>query len=355
MKRSKDLEISNFIHKLSVANDENQNLSNQLKNMGINLNSKDEELTKIRKRQSELGVENDKLKVQLKSLETLEKDLACVTTKNLNAQLRIQELETRLDESERKYHRDLSELKSVNYQQLEEIKQLKHDIKNDATRFEKMHAEYEITRLEMNKMELSKLKCEQLEREMQEIRMTKLQRLSELEVNHKKYSDTLEKYENEIKLLNAQMINLQNEIKNKDQECKQLEKLFDTERQKTGNLIKQVDELNSLNTKLSMQNSESKRRQVSVELLTEECNTLRKNLTIATIESESRKADIAALNSQIAILDNTIKSLKDSSDKQNQLGMSYENTVYELKKKQEDYKKLQQVRNISLVQNQICK
>jgi hypothetical protein len=132
-------------------------------------------------------------------------------------------------------------------------------------------------------------------------------------------------------------------MKNRENDCKQLEKLFDAERNKTSSLIKQVDELNSLNTQLSMQSSESKRRLVSVELLTEECNTLRKNLTIATIESESRKAEIAALNSQISILDNTIKSLKDSSDKQNQLGMSYENTVSELKKKQDEYKKLQAV------------
>ncbi len=66
-------------------------------------------------------------------------------------------------------------------------------------------------------------------------------------------------------------------------------------------------------------------------------------MTIATIESESRKAEVSALTSQVNLLDNTIKSLKDSSDKQNQLGMSYENTVYELKKKQDEYRRLQQV------------
>lgn len=41
--------------------------------------------------------------------------------------------------------------------------------------------------------------------------------------------------------------------------------------------------------------------------VTEECNQLRKNLTLMTIESESRKAEIATLNSQINILENTIR------------------------------------------------
>ncbi len=41
--------------------------------------------------------------------------------------------------------------------------------------------------------------------------------------------------------------------------------------------------------------------------MTEECNQLRKNLTLTTIESESRKAEVTSLNSQIALLEGTVK------------------------------------------------
>lgn len=54
----------------------------------------------------------------------------------------------------------------------------------------------------------------------------------------------------------------------KEQECKQLEKLLETERNKTCSLIRQIDELNSLNTQLTMQNSDAKRRLVSLDLVT---------------------------------------------------------------------------------------
>lgn len=56
-----------------------------------------------------------------------------------------------------------------------------------------------------------------------------------------------------------------------------------------------------------MQFSEAKRKLVSLELLNEECNQLRKNLTVITIESESRKAEITTLSSQITILETTLK------------------------------------------------
>ena len=197
LKRSKDQEITSFINKLSAANDDNLNLTNQLKNIGINLNNKDEDLNKMRKRFNDLSVEHEKLK-------HIELDLVTMTNKSLTASARAQDLEARLEETERKYHRDLN----AYYQQQEEIKQLKQEIKNDSIKFEKLHADYEYARLELNKMELSKMKADQLEREMNEIKNTKLLKLSELETHNKKYSETIEKFENEIKLLNAQMLNL---------------------------------------------------------------------------------------------------------------------------------------------------
>jgi hypothetical protein len=65
-----------------------------------------------------------------------------------------------------------------------------------------------------------------------------------------------------------------------------------------------------------------------------------------TIESESRKAEVSTLNSQISILENTVKSLRDASEKHSKLEMNYDSASYELKKKHDDFKRLQQVCNI---------
>ncbi len=109
--------------------------------------------------------------------------------------------------------------------------------------------------------------------------------------------------------------------------------------------------------------------------MTEECNQLRKNLTLTTIESESRKAEVTTLVSQITILEATIKvinafylqtmkqlqincislqSLRDSSERHTQLEQSFEQTTLELKKKHEDYKKLQQVSSFHFVCIFLC-
>lgn len=129
----------------------------------------------------------------------------------------------------------------------------------------------------------------------------------------------------------------------RDQEYAQIEKLLESEKKKTSSLLHQIDELKTFNSDLSMQLSDSKRRLVSLDLITEECNQLRKNLTTITIESESKKVECMTLNSQINILETTLKSLRDTNNKQNNLEGSLENVTHELKKKQEDYKRLQQV------------
>ncbi len=56
-------------------------------------------------------------------------------------------------------------------------------------------------------------------------------------------------------------------MKIKDQEYKQLEKQLDLERQKMTPLLKQLDELSALNTQLTMQNADAKRRLISLELV----------------------------------------------------------------------------------------
>lgn len=59
----------------------------------------------------------------------------------------------------------------------------------------------------------------------------------------------------------------QNELRVKEQECKHLEKLLEAERMKTQNLMKQIEDLSNLNSQLSMQNTDAKRRLVSLELV----------------------------------------------------------------------------------------
>ncbi len=207
-KRLKEQELAGFIHKLSLSNEENMNLLNQVKNMSLNLGSKEEELSKLKKRFADLNSENEQNRTKIKSLDQVTQDLATSNAKLSNAQSRCVELESRLEDSMRKHNRELNDLKGQNNSHIDEINKLRQILKNEALRFEKLQSDYEQTRVEINKMELVRIKAEQYERELYEIKSSKLERLNELEFGHKKYSETLEKYENEIKLLNAQMINI---------------------------------------------------------------------------------------------------------------------------------------------------
>jgi hypothetical protein len=56
-------------------------------------------------------------------------------------------------------------------------------------------------------------------------------------------------------------------MKIKEQESKQLEKSIESERTKAISLIKQLEELNAINSQLTMQNAEFKRRLVSLDLV----------------------------------------------------------------------------------------
>ncbi len=56
-------------------------------------------------------------------------------------------------------------------------------------------------------------------------------------------------------------------MKIKEQDCKQLEKTIDTERNKALMLVKQLEELNNVNSQLTIQNAEYKRRLVSLDLV----------------------------------------------------------------------------------------
>ena len=56
-------------------------------------------------------------------------------------------------------------------------------------------------------------------------------------------------------------------MKIKEQDCKQLEKTIDTERNKALMLVKQLEELNNVNSQLTIQNADYKRRLVSLDLV----------------------------------------------------------------------------------------
>jgi acetylglutamate synthase len=59
----------------------------------------------------------------------------------------------------------------------------------------------------------------------------------------------------------------QNNLKCKEEECKQLDKIIDSERYKTKSLIDQIDDLHSTNNQLVTQYSEAKRRLVAFDLV----------------------------------------------------------------------------------------
>jgi len=56
-------------------------------------------------------------------------------------------------------------------------------------------------------------------------------------------------------------------MKIKEQESRQLEKSIEFERSKAITLIKQLEELNAINSQLAMQNADFKRRLVSLDLV----------------------------------------------------------------------------------------
>lgn len=147
--------------------------------------------------------------------------------------------------------------------------------------------------MESNKVESLKMKCEFLERELKDAKMTKERSNYTHHQFESKHETSSENFESENKLLANQIKNLvrfqwivlrpeilidnlenlffkkikRNDVRVLEQENKQLEKVIESERQKTLSYIKQVDELNNQQTTQTMQNSEYKRRLVSLDLV----------------------------------------------------------------------------------------
>lgn len=208
LKNSKELEASNFLSKLSLLNDENMSLINQLKNINTNTNAKDDELNKQRKKLSDLVNEYDKLRGQVKSYSNMEHDFVDLSTKNTHANEKIQTLETKIAEWERKYNKELESFNNFSQQQQQLIKQLKQQLTAETLKHESLNADFSLLKLEANKLESLKAKCDHLEAELKETRSNKLSRLNEYESTAHKFHETNEKYEIEIKMLNNQIASL---------------------------------------------------------------------------------------------------------------------------------------------------
>ncbi len=205
LKKLKDMDTSNFLSKLSILNDENLSLTSQLKNMSSNISQKDGEINNMAKKLGDLSKDNEKLQSQLKSYLNLENELVDVHMKNTEAKERIHDLEAKLGDWERKYNKDLNESKNSNTQQ---IKQLKQELTDEILKYENLHTEFSLLKLEINKLNQFKIKCDYLEKELAESRANKLQKINEYEANTKKYYEAGDKLENENRLLMAQLTSM---------------------------------------------------------------------------------------------------------------------------------------------------
>jgi chromosome segregation ATPase len=215
LKKSKELDASNYLTKLSALNDENLSLVNQLKSISNNTNFKDEELNKQRKKLQDLVNEYDKLRGQLKSCSNLEQDLNEANIKHKHANEKITNLEQKITEWERKYNKELEDFNNFSQQQQQQIKQLKQQLTSETLKHESLNADFSLLKLEASKLESLKSKCDHLESELKETRANKLTRLNDYEQTAHKFHETNEKYENEIKMLNSQINNLVSKHKKK--------------------------------------------------------------------------------------------------------------------------------------------
>ncbi len=288
LRKSREAEVKAMASKLQTLSEENQKLTNLLKSHG-----NDDEL---RTRIAELSAENEKLAKSCADFENLENDLIDAQFSKDNATKRVEELENKLRQLEAKYSKEAAEFKTLSQQYQAQVKALKQQVTDETLKAENLSTDCSLLKIESNKVDALRMKCEHLEKELAEARTAK-----------SSAGDDYSESDNNSKLLMSQIRNLKTDVRVREQEVKQLEKLIESERCKTQSYVKQIDELNNLQSQSCMQVSEYKRRLVSLEMLTDECNQLRKNLTQITIESEGRKSEITALMSQINILESTVK------------------------------------------------
>lgn len=132
--------------------------------------------------------------------------------RNSSAQDKINSLEQKLDESERKHAKEVNEIKQTNMNLASELKQKKQELVNEALKADGLSSEYARLKVEVSRLESFRQKSEALEKELVEVKAAKAQRSNDYDLmmmttNRRAY-ESGEKFESEIKLLNSQVSSL---------------------------------------------------------------------------------------------------------------------------------------------------
>lgn len=85
---------------------------------------------------------------------------------------------------------------------------MRQELTAETLKNENLCADYALLKLDLNKLESFRIKSENLERELAEFRSNKMQRLNEYESSNRKYSESSDKHDYEIKILHSQVTNL---------------------------------------------------------------------------------------------------------------------------------------------------
>lgn len=152
----------------------------------------------------------------MKSYQTLENELVDVHMKNSGAQERISLLEQQLDEANRRYARELAEIKQTNTSLQGELSQKRVELSSASVKSDTLAADCVRLKSELSRAEVAhRQRAEALERELAEVKSaaakTVQQQRSEYESMMGKRQAVVEsgeKFEAEIKVLNGQITSL---------------------------------------------------------------------------------------------------------------------------------------------------
>jgi hypothetical protein len=208
LRTNKEAESKNFMSKLAVLNNENTELSVQLKNVNTVIHSKEDELSKLKKMVNDSKIDREKLQSQLGSYQKMEGELAESKLKNSQAEQRIKELESKLEESKRVHESELQKATETNVKSEMIINDLNQKLKSEMLKADNLSEDNCLYKLELSKMDSYKLKCEQLEKQLFEIQSENIKRTNEANYSRFNEAQLIEKYESEIKYLKTQIINL---------------------------------------------------------------------------------------------------------------------------------------------------
>lgn len=215
MMKQREAEIQNYLDKMKLLNDENLNMCNQFSSDSV---SKDEQLNHLDRKlvdaenqlelvkskndslQKKLADKQDEIESLLKintSLKLMEKKCAELTEKNCTSEDLIKHLKF---ENQNLKH-EVKESNSLS-------QQLKNQLSNLSQINEKITADFSLSQIQVEKLESFKNKCENLEKELNELKRLKSHAINDFESHSRKLSESGDKYEYEIKVLNTQINSL---------------------------------------------------------------------------------------------------------------------------------------------------